>query len=110
MRAPVLAFSLVLLASGAAAQTPDLDRLRLQTLQQDNMRAQEQVNIQHRNDADVRQAIAEQQRRQTQANTASLALRSAPPSAPPDDDALRTLRDGALATHNARLRAITPAP
>lgn len=122
MRIPALALSFALLASAAAAQNADLDRLRMDTLRQSNMRAEEQSNLLRRNDADVRQAIADQQRRQTQANARDLELRLASP--PPastiapstpsriqsDDAAMRRLQDKELEASNARLRAITPAP
>ena len=121
MRVPVLVLSIAVVASTAAAQTADLDRLRMDNLRQNNMRAEEQTNLLRRNDADVRQAIADQQRRQTQANARELELRTAPPAAvstapalpsriQSDDQALRRLQDKELDASNARLRAITPAP
>ena len=109
------------MALPAAAQTPDLDRLRLQDLQQQNMRAQEQANILQRQQADLRQAQADQLRSQTEANllAAQRPLQTPnalTPTAVPDpitsadEAALARLRARLLAESNARLRAITPAP
>jgi hypothetical protein len=61
-----LAPLIVLLVSAgpAAAQTPSLDRLRLDSLQQQNMRAQAQQNLLRRDRADARGgALAQHGRR-----------------------------------------------
>ncbi len=116
MRTTLLALAVSLMASAAAAQTADLDRLRLQDLQQRNMREQEQSLIQRRNEADLRGALADEHRRQTQDNLRALELRAAPPAfslpaplspTPYDAPSQRRLPAPAAETGDARLR---PAP
>jgi hypothetical protein len=116
---PLIAFTLLgLSAFPAAAQTPELDRLRMQQLQQQNMQAQEQQLQYGRAAADLNRAAAELNRAQTNANLRALqsaspttysAAGQVPPPAPLSDaDALRRLQDAELAASNARLRAIIP--
>lgn len=122
MRIPlplILATTSVAVASAAFAysQSEALDRLRMQTLQQQNMRAQAQDNALRRADADLSQALAEQHRRQTRNTIRSVELRGSAPSAPgaassrlsDDEVALRRIQDRELDAGNARLRALAPA-
>ena len=95
------------------AQNADLDRLRLQSLQQQNMQAQEQHNALRRGDADNAQTQSDQFRLRTEDN-----LRVTRPQPPEitgagrietDAEAMRRLQDEQLSQSNARLRAIEPA-
>ena len=107
-------FAIAILSGFLLAQNAELDRLRLQSLQQQNMQAQEQQNTLRRADADLAQALSDQHRQATEQNLrASRPVGVAPAPVPgpvtSDNEALRRLQDAELAAGNARLRAITPA-
>ena len=101
--------------SGAVwAQNNELDRLRIQSLQQQNMQAQEQHNALRRLDADKVQQQVDQFQLRTEQNVSASrppppAMTTSPSRMETDNDALRRLQDDQLAASNARLRAIQPA-
>lgn len=109
-------FTAALLSGFVLAQNADLDRLRLQSLQQQNMQAQEQQNLLRRGDADVARTLAEQDAYRTEQTLRESRPVGAAIPAPADSsriasdaEALRRIQDAELAAGNARLRAITPA-
>lgn len=108
-------FTVAILSGFLLAQNADLDRLRLQSLQQRNMQAQGQQNRLRLDDADLAQALSDQNRQATEQNLRASrpvgpTLSSPPsPSQAQTDESLRRLQDAELAAGNARLRAITPA-
>lgn len=117
MLRPAAVVLALMIASPALAQNAELDRLRLQALQDQNIRLQEQQLAQSRLEADLRQAQAEQSRMQADANLRLLESRNAAAVSSAastaviaNEDAVRRLQDRELAASNARIKAIKPAP